>query len=156
VSIKLEIINADKVLKGLLSDLIDLKKNKISVVTRQALNRTLRDTNVQAKRNVRDKLNLKLRIINKKKLVVPMLAKGKRMEASLKFSGDSISLINFINNPSPMRQGYIPVKKRKPLSIKVGKSRTTLKTAFIQRGKKNRSGEGNLHVFKRIGVKTYW
>lgn len=152
-------LNIDDVFDKMREDIVKISKRALPVVTRQALNRTIRDMNVEMKRRVRDKLNLKLSDINRKKMVIAKNASGTnigRMDASLTMSGRSISLINFIRNPKPTRQGFIPVAKRKPVKIKVGSSVTVLKTAFIQRGKKNKNGEGNLHVFKRVGGRTYW
>ena len=152
-------LSIDNVFDKFQDDIIRLSNKQLSVVTRQALNRTITPVRTEARKLVQKKLNLKLKDINRKEMLKLNRASGtsiSKMTASVTFSATPISLINFLRDKKPQRQAYVPVKKRKPVKIKVGNKRTTLKTAFIQRGKKNKNGEGNVHVFKRIGGRTYW
>ena len=153
-------LSIDNVFDKFQEDVIKLSNKQLPLITRQALNRTVPAVRTEARRLIQNERNLKLKTINKLRAMKMKKAKGSsisKMNTSIEFSGESISLIHFLNNPSPQRQAYIPVKKRKRLRIKVGKKRVTFKNAvFIQRGKKNKNGEGNLHVYQRWGGRTTW
>jgi len=148
-------LSLEDIFLELSDDLDKISMDKVPVITRQALNRTLTATRSQFEKRVRSKLNLKLRTIRKKEFTRIFNARGtdiSSMSATISMSYKPISLVTFIKDAKPIEQKGIPIKKRKKLSVRVGRKRVKLKKAFVQRGKNN-----NLHVFKRVGKSpTYW
>ena len=139
-------------LTHMLHTLDKIKQRAAKIAVRQALNKTIMSTRTKSNQAFRQERNLKLGDLNRKYTSLKR-ATGmniNQMEAQIKISGESISLIRFVKGSKlPRSQKGISVRKRKALRFEVKPSLIRARQKlFIARGKSN-----NVHVFLRAGNK---
>ena len=127
-----------------------LSDKGILTATRQSMNVTITSTRAMALKRIKaTKLNLKVKLM-KDKYSWLTKAKGKSihtLEARIDFSERSIPLLEFAKNKKAISQKGIPIRSRKPLSVKVGRKTIKLKRAFVGKVKQTQ-------VFRRPGDGT--
>lgn len=124
----------------------DLSDKDVVNAARAALNNAIRRGRVKGTKLIKNRVNLKATEI-KKRIKVERSTGGilKKLNAALVFSGDPISMRNFVvGKKSTIDQKGIAVKKRRVLKARVKHGqKIILAGAFLQRG-----ASGNKQVFR--------